>query len=579
MDASQKKSLTRDSDRKKLQRLYRELTRELERKTRSRLGDPNPDIREYAHALKRDLRSFPRDAEAIQKRSFSRKSLLQTLLQNEIVLVGDFHPHPQTQREFLRLAREIHPALEGRRLVLGLEFVSTENQPLLDQFMKGELTEHRLLHSLQFEEKWGISHESFRNLLVFARELENTELLALNAPEELQRRRPTEMSDLEYRDRWCAGVLLERLHERRPEDCGRNPLILGLYGELHLASSHLPRAVDTLRRQLKAPPCGLIVLHQNLEPLFWKLMDARCEHDTSLVLLKKTKPLTYCVFSSPPWTRLQSVLDWLETASETEWFDDEIDLLGRFEQTYRFLEQALSLTEDDLSRVDVYSSESLQTVVQKLEKAPLSSNEKRWHQYRLRKGEKLFIPQTGLIFIPDPISPHRFAEVCGERIFQQIHPWLSSLDSPENLRARTLQAWRCLEASFAFFCSKLTNPKRKCDLVSDHLRKSQALAEGLLQPQFDGELQLRLKVLDVLKGDRRIESGLHRSPSSLRERYLLSRYCSWIGKALGEGSYRAMARGHQSLEAVLEVHLKARDPFQALHALHEISKLESTIQP
>ena len=571
-----------DSGRKTLEKLYRELTQELARKIGNRMGRTSGEIREYSRALKKDLSGFPTSTPRIQNRIFPREHLLQQILQSHVVLVGDFHPHPQTQREFLRWIREIHPALGTRRLIIGLEFVSQEHQPLLDRFMQGKLTDQALLSHLRFEEKWGISHASFRSLLLFLRTLRGTELLALNAPEELQQHKPLEMSDLEYRDRWCAGVIVEalqRLQERGSPALPPNqsPLMLCLYGELHLASAHLPRELRTLSRKTFGKPLESLIIHQNLEGIYWKLMRARLEEDAWIVQLKKTPQPSYCLFSSPPWTRLQSVLDWLETShgeeSELDDFDDfdedeeQTDGLSQFAEAHRFLSKALGIPEDPLDDLEVYLSHDLLTVSEKLKRAPLPQSEIRWHHFRLRKGEKLSIPEIGLLFIPAPASPHRFAELCGERIFRKHASF-----------QRTHLEHQILEASFAYFCSKLVNPRRKCDLPSDHLKQIQLLQNGEREERFEGEKEARLKVHDYLQGLLLNTRSSNRTPGSLRERYSLMRFCSWTGKTLGAAAHSALARGHTSLHQIIAIHLRSRSHHDALIQLHSLLISEFSTQ-
>src|SRR5205814_610599 len=113
---------------------------------------------------------------------------------------------------------------------------------------------------------------------------------------------------LARRDRWAAGVIVDRMGS------GRDARMICLMGELHLASKHLPRQIAIVSKAHLGVKLTTTVVHQNRDEIFWKLARKGRAHDSSVVRVGKN----YCVISSTPWAKLQSLVNWIEGQADLE---------------------------------------------------------------------------------------------------------------------------------------------------------------------------------------------------------------------------------------------------------------------
>ena len=85
-----------------------------------------------------------------------------------IVLVGDYHALPNSQRYLASLLRD--PELHHRPVVLGVETIFSRDQHILDEWLRGEIDEDELRQRIRFELDWGYDWAPFYELLSAARD-------------------------------------------------------------------------------------------------------------------------------------------------------------------------------------------------------------------------------------------------------------------------------------------------------------------------------------------------------------------------------------------------------------------------
>jgi uncharacterized iron-regulated protein len=110
--------------------------------------------------------------------------LLERLRSCEVVYVGETHTdfaHHQVQLAVLEGMYATNPSL-----VMGWEMFHSSQQPLLDAWSWGWLTEPEWLDAIYWEQTWGHPYALYRPLLEFAREHE-VRVIGLNAPREVIR--------------------------------------------------------------------------------------------------------------------------------------------------------------------------------------------------------------------------------------------------------------------------------------------------------------------------------------------------------------------------------------------------------
>jgi uncharacterized iron-regulated protein len=100
-----------------------------------------------------------------------------------IVYFGETHDNPASHRlelQVLRALAELHPG----RQALGMEMFTRTQQPVLDRWVAGELSEKAFLRESRWFESWGMDFGYYRDLLNFARE-RRIPIVALNAEKDL----------------------------------------------------------------------------------------------------------------------------------------------------------------------------------------------------------------------------------------------------------------------------------------------------------------------------------------------------------------------------------------------------------
>jgi uncharacterized iron-regulated protein len=110
--------------------------------------------------------------------------MIEMLSGARLVCVGETHDNLNDQRVELAVVRELHRRFPGK-VAIGMEMFRETQQPVLDRWVKGELTELEFLKASKWYETWGFDFGAYRELLLFARE-NRIDVIALNPPKDLQ---------------------------------------------------------------------------------------------------------------------------------------------------------------------------------------------------------------------------------------------------------------------------------------------------------------------------------------------------------------------------------------------------------
>ncbi len=114
----------------------------------------------------------------------SFRQLLDDLRESRVIYIGESHDqmeHHQIQRRMISgLAKQ------GREVVIAMEMFQKSQQPLLDLWSQGHLTEEEFLRLVQWETTWGMDYQLYKGILDEAKE-RRLNILGLNVPRELVR--------------------------------------------------------------------------------------------------------------------------------------------------------------------------------------------------------------------------------------------------------------------------------------------------------------------------------------------------------------------------------------------------------
>src|SRR5579871_3581182 len=188
----------------------------------------------------------------------SREQLQEAVRAADVVLVGDYHSLPASQRFAASLVEET--ALSGNRpVIFGLETIFARDQHILDEWWRREIEEAELRQRVRFDLDWGYDWTPFYELLLTARDHAEA-IYGLDCmPRENLRK-------IGARDRHAA-LKISEIRQRHPEAA-----IFVLFGESHLAPGHLPREI---REQM--PDVKILTVLQNIDALYWRAAGERAD--------------------------------------------------------------------------------------------------------------------------------------------------------------------------------------------------------------------------------------------------------------------------------------------------------------
>ncbi len=219
----------------------------------------------------------------------TRQQLRRAFRDADILLVGDYHALASCQQFCARLVRE--QASSGNRpMVLGVEAIFARDQHILDAWQRGEIDQNTLRARIRYDLDWQYDWAPFYELLVTARD-------SGAAIYGLDRTSRDNLQRIALRDRHAA----RKISELRARHAGSQ--IVVLFGESHLAPSHLPAQLRSLLPQERV----LMVL-QNLDQLYWK---TRAERRAPVEAVRLAYDV-FCVFNATPLEKYESYRLYLE---------------------------------------------------------------------------------------------------------------------------------------------------------------------------------------------------------------------------------------------------------------------------
>jgi hypothetical protein len=525
--------------------LQKRIYRSLQDQATRLLGETPDSIRRYEREYREDFKRIP-----LRPQDAPKDELIREIRASDVSLIGDFHTFSQAQRTALRVLREA--VQEGESWYLGLEMFPSHRQEALDRFQLGQLSEKKFLEEIEYEQEWGFPWQNYAPILRWA--IENrVKLIALNRPKELNRSESENLSELKERDRWAAGVITDVFQDARRAQVKR-PRMLVLYGELHIGRKHLPAELKEISTAALKKPLKTLLLHQNQDHLYWKLASQGRELQAEIIRLRKKN---YCVLSSPPWAKMQSLINWAEGASSTqialesaelaelaELDDtlDEIDPLSLMRQYAEVVAEFFKVPAPSFDGLDVYTIRNAD-FADELIPSKVSSLEKRLLRYHILHNHRIYVPGpsgSGIAYLAAP-NENSAAEIASMHLFRT-----SALEESSSLTSRgrekmgaTFYQW-ILDQAFGFLGSLILNPRRKCDLIADHEKRIEELRAGAA-PAYPHELEARELAYDFLDQasssfQEKLDKYL-RKPALVPALYFAARY---VGFALAKQVHHAL---------------------------------------
>lgn len=345
-----------------------------------------------------------------------RSTLFKEIKTASVVLVGDYHSLRQSQKGFTRLLNQcFDPKVPT---VIALECVRASKQKQLDYFFSRVLSLEELREQIDFDDSWPFPWDHYREIFEFGRN-HDCQFLALDS--EL----PT--ASLHERDKLAAELIAPATSNSR---------VFVLYGELHLARSHLPQAL-----QKKIGEKKILVIHQNETSLYWKAPKVKNGDRPEVLRLRKNE---FCIFNTVPWIKLRSYLDWLEGNFDDEWID-QFDLSGSIQELTSLLAQSLKLPNPNLEAFQILGSDQVGDL------GKLDSQEKILLQYGLQAQRPVLFFKKKVVICPST----NVNSLCESA---SLLLWAGNNRKSGNI---------LLQFCLGYLGSKILNPKRKCTEISE----------------------------------------------------------------------------------------------------------------
>jgi hypothetical protein len=162
-----------------------------------------------------------------------------------------------------------------------VEAILSRDQQILDAWWRREIAEEELRRRIRFDREWGYEWRPFYELLITARECADG-IFGLDCMPRDDLRR------IRSRDRHAA-VKIDEMRQRNPDSA-----IVVLFGESHLAPSHLPRILQELM-----PENRVLTVLQNVDTLYWQTLG----QGAPAVNIGED---AVCVFNSSPLEKYES---------------------------------------------------------------------------------------------------------------------------------------------------------------------------------------------------------------------------------------------------------------------------------
>ena len=111
--------------------------------------------------------------------------LLDDLLKTRVIFAGESHDQIAHHQIQVRLIQDL--VANGKDVVIAMEMFERSQQPVLDRWSQGLLTEEEFLKEIQWDTTWGMDYELYKGILDEAKS-HRLKVLALNVQKDLVRR-------------------------------------------------------------------------------------------------------------------------------------------------------------------------------------------------------------------------------------------------------------------------------------------------------------------------------------------------------------------------------------------------------
>jgi len=450
---------------------------------------------EFEDSKHQHIASYRRNYQKAANRPFKNSNLVtlnQQLIRSKFIFVGDFHTFDHCLKNLIRILKLL--LSRKKKVVLALEMISNQDFQLLDSFLNGHITELEFLQSINLGHSWKFPWTHYRSIFEFVKNNKNIEVIGVNT-----------VGSLDKRDAFCAELLADNWTN------GQDKTFVVLYGEYHLAPNKIPLKLQ----KLIGPNIPILTLHQNLDTPYWKILKKNNTISHQMVIQYEANE--FCLLSSPPWMKYESMCYWYENLYDDPEFDlhqyiieNGLKLLStntidNFEFLCKQIQNLFKIKIQDLSfnLYDFTKYDFLQKLITKIYK---NTSLKKFVHQLLETQHMLVFPLTEKIYCAS-YSSNKMAKLAAGFLYLEFCKTLEHdiKSLYENFRKIELFAHLFLYHFHAYFMAKTINPYLKCDLYTDHyLQRNKSKVSSHIINTFKNlnnlkKMTLQLKPIDLFE--------------------------------------------------------------------------------
>lgn len=514
--------------RKEILEIQKRLVRQIKREIYSTVGKESPELERYYREYKNCTRDFIEPS--------TKKELVERIATSHIVYNGDYHTCKQSQKIPVRLLSDVLPL--GRSVILCLEMFQTRDQSIIDEYMKGNLDDNEFLDRIEYHKTWGFPWNHYKPLLTFARD-NKIRVVGLNSDPKGRKR-------IRKRDRHAANVIARQTVEN-PDS-----LIYVLFGDLHVAPSHLPSEVNAIL-SAHGIDRDWLVIYQNSERIYWKLAERDLEHKVDVVRVSDRE---YCVVNTTPLAKFQSYCNWehyqeeLNMAGPENWKlpgDGGVDFSEQTLQFIRTIARFFNIRIGRLDDLSIYMPGDV-NFIKNIKVSLVDSSFAEDIALELQKAESYFLKEKNTIYLTN-LSVNHAAQEATHFIHARCAP---PSDRTPSLKDEFYA--RVLREGLGFLGSKIINHKRMCykekDFM-DYLRDTRRKKLGDRALEIKHISRYVIKHLEMEKEFTKTGVIRWRIPKLYRESKALKLGIAHaLGYMLGNKLYRAIVGDEISKEEI-----------------------------
>jgi hypothetical protein len=415
----------------------------------------------YEHYYSPEIQSYQENYEQFSLRPFESatiEELYETVFVSDIIYLGDFHTFDQNLKNFLRLTQNC--IQQKIPLCFALEMLMPDHIESVDAYFQGDITELEFLENIKYHDSWRFPWTHYKKIFELAKKFK-IPVVGLGSK-----------GNIKSRDEKAAALIVQT-KKKLP-----NHQIFVFFGEYHIVPNKLPALVQKKIKVSKfLHKIDYVIIHQNLEGPYWKIVQ-NLKSLKSYKILKFNKN-EYCIISSPPWMKYESMCYWYENLMDDPDYDIHEYIIenglkiftGTTQENFELICKhiiknfKLKIDQDELN-YNIYDHSQLEFIENEINSL-LAGSLRDFYLQLIESNQSFIIPKSNRLYCSN-YSINRLAKLASL--------YLLSLNRPHDIHTKLRQKsfffyYFLHQCMISYFWAKSINPYLKCNLYADIKKK------------------------------------------------------------------------------------------------------------